>query len=164
MSNPALLKLLRGGALEKGQVSRPRTRDDVVRFGGEQETHAFSAKKHKEQPKPEKYVPGKHDEEKPDFSKKENREESGSGKKKGADMHFASAPMGGDATGGAGGPPGSGGNGDSSGKNGFPAKGSDGDGDGKKGEGKEKPSKKDWKTDKDGDGKPKPVDKNDSKK
>ena len=132
-----------------------RTRDDVVRFGGEQETFQFLGQEaHKEQPKPEKHVPGKHDEEKPDFSKKENREESGSGKKKGADMHFASAPMGGDA--GGGGPPGAGGGGDSSGKNGFPAKGSDGDGDGKKGEGKDKPSKKDWKTDGDGMASPSP--------
>ena len=162
MSNPALFKLLRGDALKSGQVSRSRTRDDVVRFGGEQETHQFSAKKRKEEPKPEKYVPGKHDEEKPDFSKKENREESGSGKKKGADMHFASAPMGGDA--GGGGPPGQEGKGDSSGKNGFPAKGSDGDGDGKKNE-KKKPGKKgdgDW-DDKDGDSIPNKVDK-DTKK
>lgn len=159
MSNPALLKLLRGDALKSGQVSKSRTRDDVVRFGGEQETHEFSSKKRKEEPKPEKYVPGKHDEDKPDFSKKENREDSGDGKKKGGDMHFASAPTGGDAGGGK-----EGGKGDTSGKNGFPAKGSDGDGDGKKNE-KKKPGKKgdgDW-DDKDQDSIPNKVDK-DTKK
>ena len=157
MSNPALLKLLRGGP-ENGQVSR-RTRDDVVRFGGEQET-TFSAKKHKQEPKA-KHVPGKHDDESPTFPRRRIAKSRGAAKKRALTCTLPRRPWA--ATRGRRAARGGGG-GDSSGKNGFPAKGSDGDGDGKKGEGKDKPSKKDWKTDKDGDGKPKPVDKNDSKK
>ena len=167
MSNPQLLRLVRGGQLQNGGVTRERGAPSATRFEGETVSHFFSAaKRHKAEAKhgsdegSSKERPGTYDRDKPDFSQKDQREEP---HKKTVDTKDAFHFQGSGAAPGAGG--GGDGKGDTSGKNGFPAKGSDGDGDGKKNE-KKKPGKKgdgDW-DDKDGDGKPNKVDKDDKKK
>ena len=144
MSNPALLKLLRGG-LSDFRVdggSAPR-RNGPMMFTGERVHQTFSAAK---------------TDDKKDYSKKENREDVGAEKKK---KRKSDEDSGGEDSGDDDGPHFKSGGGDTSGKNGFPGKGSDGDGDGKTGEGKGK--KKNFKKDDNSNGKPDFMEKKKSK-
>jgi hypothetical protein len=107
MSNPALLKMLRGsGGMQSFHVggggASARDQSRSVLFSGERFT--FSAAK---------------SDSAPDFSKKENREEKGKKRKKGDDDSGSDSDSGDDS-----GP--HVGKGNTSGKNGFPARGSDG--------------------------------------
>lgn len=132
MSNPALNRMLRGGGLTSFHVGNlPSGRGDPHRlFAGEVVHSTFSATEYKKDMK---------DKKEHDFSKKEHREE----KKKKSDSDSES-------DGEDDGPKTKKSKGDTSGKNGFPARGSDGDGDGKKNEPKKK---MDW-SDKNSNGKP----------
>ena len=148
MSNPALNRLMRGSGLTSfhlPQWSGAGRDDPYVMFRGESYHATFSASEHKG-------VNMKHD-----YSRIENREEKSSKKKKYGDGSGSDSGSDSDDEGHKGSHSGKG---NTSGKNGFPARGSDGDGDHRKNE-KRKPGKKGngpW-DDKDGDSIPNKIDK-----
>lgn len=116
MSNPALLKLLRGESRLSSARHDVNGALPVQRFSGEREVHEFASKRRKVQPTVvERPRPGITDDIKPDFSLRDNREEApkytfaGEEGSEASDYHFASSSM---AGGDAGAPEGSSGSSD----------------------------------------------------